>query len=95
MNTKEIAQTLVNIPGVQYAETIEYVIPDMPASVEATLPDNYAVMVTPKDAGYEVQFENRPSIQYQWDDTDFYGDPTIYGSMDAVVSVVKAFIACH
>lgn len=95
MNTQTITDKLATIPGVKEIHEITYIIPNMPTTLEAILPHNYAVEITIHDDQYEVRFENRPNAQHRWDDTDYYDDPTAYGNIGTVTTAIKDFIARH
>lgn len=95
MNTQALAKTIATIPGVKEIHEITYIIPNMPTTLEAILPNNYAVEITIHDDQYEVRFENRPNAQHRWDDTDYCGEPTAYGNIGTVTTAIKDFIARH
>lgn len=95
MNTQALTKTIATIPGVKEIHEITYIIPNMPTTLEAILPNNYAVEITIHDDQYEVRFENRPNAQHRWDDTDYCGDPETFTDLDTVAADITSFIARH
>lgn len=97
MTPQNIADTLDAIPCVKATRIIELINPEPsePSSVEATLPGDYAVLITPQNGQYEIQFENRPSARHRFDDTDYHGDPITVSNMDEVVCNIKIFTIDH
>lgn len=96
MTTQNIADKLASIPGVKETRTIESINPKLiPTGIEAILPDDYAALVTPYGDTLELQFENRPAAQWEYDDNDLNGDPIRTNSMDEITRLIKDFITRH
>lgn len=92
--TTEAKNTLDALPFTGETRILEPINPKLaPTQIECDLPHGYAVLVTPYDDGYDIQFENRPSMRHRFDDTDFHGDAERVKTLDDIIGLIKTFEA--